>query len=63
LSIPAGNWPLLPRAFDLASRHQLPLWDCVYLAPALERECELLTADRRLFRSGGGRHPAILLVG
>jgi predicted nucleic acid-binding protein len=54
--------PLLLRALDLSLRHQLSLWDCVYLALALEHGCSLLTADRRLVRSAGSLHPAILLV-
>ena len=54
--------PLLSRALDLSLRHRMSLWDCVYLALALERGCPFLTADRRLFRAGAGRHPSIRLV-
>jgi predicted nucleic acid-binding protein len=54
--------PLLARALDLSLRHQMSLWDCVYLALALERGCPFLTADRRLFRAGAGRHPSIRLI-
>ena len=53
---------LLLRALDLSVQYQLSLWDCVYLALALERDCALLTADGRLFRGGRGRHPSIRLV-
>jgi predicted nucleic acid-binding protein len=50
------------RALDLSLRYQLSLWDCLYLALALERECPLLTADRRLFRAGRGGGPEVRLV-
>jgi predicted nucleic acid-binding protein len=51
--------PLLGHALSLALHNQMSLWDCVYLALAVEHACTLLTADRRLFRSGRSRHPAI----
>jgi predicted nucleic acid-binding protein len=54
--------PRLFRALDLSLQHQLSLWDCVYLALAVEHDCPVLTADQRLFRAGRGRHPAIQLV-
>jgi predicted nucleic acid-binding protein len=55
--------PRLRHALDLSLRTQLSLWDCVYLALALEQNCPVLTADRRLFRAGKGRHPSIQLLG
>ena len=54
--------PRLFRALDLSLRHQMSLWDCVYVALAVEHGCPFLTADRRLFRAGGGRHPSLQLV-
>jgi len=54
--------PRLTRALDLSLQHQLSLWDCIYLALALERDCPVLTADLRLFRAGKGRHPSVRLV-
>jgi predicted nucleic acid-binding protein len=54
--------PRLFRALELSLQYQLSLWDCVYLALALERDCPVLTADRRLFRAGRGRHPSVRLV-
>ena len=53
--------PRLSRALDLSLQHQLSLWDCVYLALALEHDCPVLTADLRLFRAGSG-HPSVRLV-
>ena len=55
--------PLLGSALELALDNQISLWDCVYLALALEHNCPMITADRRLFRGGSGRHPAIRLLG
>lgn len=54
--------PLLARALELALRHHMSLWDCVYIALAIERDCALITADRRLFNAGTGRHPVIRLL-
>ena len=54
--------PMLPHALELALQHELSLWDCVYLASAIEHNCPLLTADRRLFRGGKARHPSLMLL-
>jgi predicted nucleic acid-binding protein len=54
--------PLLGRALDLVLKNQMSFWDCVYLALAIQQECPMITADRRLFRGGVGRHPAIRLL-
>ena len=54
--------PRLSRALDLSLQYQLSLWDCVYLALALEHDCPVLTADLRLFRAGRSGHPSVRLV-
>jgi predicted nucleic acid-binding protein len=54
--------PHLLRALDLSLQYKLSLWDCVYLALALEHDCPVLTADRRLFRAGKVGHPSVRLV-
>jgi len=54
--------PQLPRALDLSLRYQMSLWDCVYLSLALDHDCPVLTADRRLFRAGKAGHPSVRLV-
>jgi len=54
--------PLLLRALGLSLEYQLSLWDCVYLALAVEHDCPVLTADVRLFRAGKGRHPSVRMV-
>lgn len=59
---PLDMRPRLQRALDLSLRHQLSLWDCVYLALAIEHDCPLLTADRRLFRGTIARHPSLTLL-
>ncbi len=41
---------LTPRAFDLALAFGHPVYDCYYLALAIERDCRLATADERLHR-------------
>jgi len=54
--------PRLPRALELSLRYRLSLWDCVYLALAVEYNCPFITADHRLFRGAAGRHPLLLLL-
>src|SRR5262249_40493737 len=51
--------PLLSGALTLSLRHQISLWDCVYLALANEHGCPMLTADLRLLRCGAARHASI----
>jgi predicted nucleic acid-binding protein len=54
--------PLLGPALELALHNQMSLWDCVYLALAIEHDCPLITADRRLFRNSGLQRAAIRLL-
>ena len=42
--------PLVPRALELALRLGEVVYDCVYLAAAIEEEASLVTADARLAR-------------
>ena len=53
------TFPLLERALDLALQNHMSLWDCVYLALAIDQNCSFITADRRLFRGHSPRHPSI----
>jgi predicted nucleic acid-binding protein len=46
--------PLLTAAFDLADRTQRTVYDCVYLALAVQLGGRMLTADQRLFNSLAG---------
>jgi predicted nucleic acid-binding protein len=43
--------PLLPRAFALASKARIGVYDCLYVALAELEGCELFTADDRLKKS------------
>ena len=38
--------PLMPRAGEIASRHRVALYDCLYIALAERESCEVVTADR-----------------
>jgi predicted nucleic acid-binding protein len=42
--------PLASAAFRLALQHQRAVYDCLYLALALQEKCELVTADDALVR-------------
>jgi len=53
----------LRHALELSLHYQLSLWDCVYLALAVEHNCPLITADERLFRGAVARHPLLRLLG
>jgi hypothetical protein len=35
--------------------HRWPVYDCLYLALALEQRCDLITADERFFNAIGPR--------
>lgn len=50
-------------AFSLSLAHQISLWDALYLAPAIERPCDLVTADRRLHRALARHYPFTRLLG
>ncbi|HUA61654.1 MAG TPA: type II toxin-antitoxin system VapC family toxin [Verrucomicrobiae bacterium] len=54
--------PLILPSLALSLRYQLSLWDCVYLALAIEHNCPVYTADQRLVRAGKNRYPSIRLV-
>ncbi len=46
--------PLLASAFDLADRTQRTVYDCLYLALALQLSGRMVTADQRLYNSLAG---------
>jgi predicted nucleic acid-binding protein len=52
----------LYQAFSLSLMHQLSLWDCVYLALAIDRRADLVTADRRFHRSISRFYPFTSLI-
>lgn len=43
--------PLLTAAFDLAERTQRTVYDCLYLALAMQTSGHMVTADQRLFNA------------
>ena len=45
----------LGRALEVSLRYQLSLWDCCYLTLAIEKQCTVVTADKRLFRATKGK--------
>jgi predicted nucleic acid-binding protein len=44
-------FPLLPKAFAIASQARIGVYDCLYVVLAEREGCELLTADDRLVRA------------
>jgi predicted nucleic acid-binding protein len=46
--------PLLPFAFRLAAERDHAVYDCIYVAMAIERAMPLITADRKLARKFEG---------
>jgi predicted nucleic acid-binding protein len=49
-------------AFNLALAHRQNIYDCVYLALALERRCDLITADEKFVRSMSTAYPFVRLL-
>jgi len=48
---------LIDRAFELATRFGQTVYDCLYVALAIESEAELITADERLANALGAHVP------
>jgi predicted nucleic acid-binding protein len=53
---------IIGQAFELALVHQHSIYDCLYVALALEAQCELVTADERLFRAFSPSYPSVKLL-
>lgn len=45
---------LLPEAYEIAMTHDHPVYDCVYIACAVQADLPLVTADLRLVRKFAG---------
>lgn len=54
---------LAPRGLALSLALGHPVYDCVYLAAAIECEAAFATADRRLARAAGGVLAAVEWIG
>lgn len=52
--------PLLPRAFAIASRARIGVYDCLNVALAEQEGCELVTADARMMNSLRNSHPFLI---
>jgi predicted nucleic acid-binding protein len=51
MSTPPGFFPyqpLIPRAYDIASKFRIGVYDCFYVALAEREKCEVATADDKL---------------
>jgi len=53
---------LLPRAYDLSSRHRIGVYDCLYVALAEREGSDLVTADDKLVRTLGPHFPFIVAL-
>jgi predicted nucleic acid-binding protein len=49
-------------AMDLSIAHGHPVYDCLYVALALEQRCDLITADRRLYQALGRTYSCVRLL-
>lgn len=57
--LPIG--PLLRPAMDIALQYDRTVYDALYVALALREQCQLVTADRRLYNALAGVFPESLL--
>ena len=53
----------MPSALELSLAHQLALYDCLYLALAIETGGDLITADERFHRATFREYPFVRLLG
>jgi len=49
-------------AMELAALHRLAIYDCLYLALALERGCALITADRKFYEATCQAYTSVRLL-
>jgi len=49
-------------AFNMALAHRRPIYDCFYLALAVHRRCELVTADEKFVHAMKSAFPAVRLL-
>jgi predicted nucleic acid-binding protein len=57
-----SNKTLVEPALRLALRQRHPIYDCLYLALALEAGCDLITADEKLHRAFSPDFPQVRLL-
>jgi predicted nucleic acid-binding protein len=66
LALPLSTEPssrIAEHAFQLATQEHHPVYDAFYLALALERGCELITADQTLVNKLQGKFPQVRWLG
>jgi predicted nucleic acid-binding protein len=64
ISISQSDASVLDMAFELAVDNRHPVYDCLYLALAMDLNCQVVTADRRfasVFSDGATQGRVILL--
>jgi len=52
--------PLMPRAYAIASKARIGVYDCLYVALAERESCELLTADTKLWTNLSSTFPFLV---
>ncbi len=57
-----SNGRLAGSALRLANRYRHPVYDCLYVALALETRCPLVTADEGLFQAFSPAFPQVQLL-
>jgi predicted nucleic acid-binding protein len=62
IAVPSPLRGLIPMAFRLATDLDHPVYDCIYLALALQQGHPLVTADERFLRAVAGHHHLSALV-
>ena len=53
----------LRASFELSVLHHLSFWDSIYLALAIDKRCDIVTADRRFRTRSGNHYPFVTLLG
>jgi predicted nucleic acid-binding protein len=48
---------LMSEAFAIAMAYDRSVYDCIYLTLAIEAQCEMITADRKLVNAVSGQLP------
>jgi predicted nucleic acid-binding protein len=52
--------PLIPRAYVIASKARIGIYDCLYVALAERVACDLITGDTHLINAIGPIYPRIV---
>lgn len=55
--------PPLDDVLDFALRYNVPVYDSIYIVPAQQEGCPLLTADERLFQTVASQLPFVQWLG